>query len=124
MKKWKANKLKKEEEMKNKNMIQTNLSPNIKLAKPPTKTPTASKVMPLIKESENEERDSNHGHSQRLHANVGTINEFINNEAIGVHKQSTPQEGDDKQRLMTEEDRASVGGFAPIRDNTQSRSDR
>jgi hypothetical protein len=66
MKKWKANKLKKEEENKNKNNIQTNLSPNIKLAKPPIKTPTANKVgkvMPLIKESENEERDSNHGHS-------------------------------------------------------------
>ena len=83
MKKWKANKMKKMEEEKNKNQIQTNLSPQMKLAKPSGKNSTASKVMPLIKESENEERDSNHGHSQRIQANVGTINEFINNEAIG-----------------------------------------
>ena len=82
MKKWKANKLKKEEEYKTKNMIQ-----NWKdKAKPKGITPSASKVMPLIKEAENEERDSNHGHSQMIQANVGTINEFINNEAIGVHK--------------------------------------
>ena len=54
---------------------------------------------------------------------MGTINEFINNEAIG-HATKTPQEGDDKQRMMTEEDRASPGQFVPIRDNTQSRSDR
>jgi hypothetical protein len=59
MKKWKANKLKKEEEYKTKNMIQ-----NWKdKAKPKGITPSASKVMPLIKEAENEERDSNHGHS-------------------------------------------------------------
>lgn len=125
MNKWKANKLKKEEESRSKNQSGEFQSPNIKIKKI-APNPTASKgkkVMPLIKESENEERDSNHGHSQRIQQNVGQINEFINNEAIGVHKQPTPQEGEDKQRLMTEEDRASPG-FAPIRENAQSRSDR